>query len=307
MAVPLALAAAAAAQPVCLVSAGSTLYRVGSGATEMFPGQPGEIVGLTVVPADVSVAGCGPGDVIAIENLAGGRIWRVDKARAGTPRPVEIGRLPAGVGPGDLAFARGRMFGINWGAEFFEFSPQTFAQLGPTLGLQPTTAGIGGLTFDGVGTWYVTNGNTDRLVRIGDPPSQASWAAVGGVGLDFDKSDLEHFGGQVWGALRSPPTPDGRLLIGTFSVQTGVFATVWDAGAVPQSLPIGLATLTGECYPNCDGSTVSPVLNVSDFTCFLNKFAAGDPYANCDNSTVPPILNVSDFICFQMAYAAGCL
>jgi len=60
------------------------------------------------------------------------------------------------------------------------------------------------------------------------------------------------------------------------------------------------------CYANCDGSTIPPVLNVSDFICFQTKYAAGDPYANCDNSTIPPILNVSDFICFQTKYSAGC-
>jgi len=60
------------------------------------------------------------------------------------------------------------------------------------------------------------------------------------------------------------------------------------------------------CYPNCDGSTVPPVLNVADFVCFLNKFAAGDPAANCDGSTVPPVLNVSDYICFQSRFAQGC-
>jgi len=60
------------------------------------------------------------------------------------------------------------------------------------------------------------------------------------------------------------------------------------------------------CYPNCDGSTTAPFLNVADFICFLNKYAAANPYANCDNSTMPPILNVADFICFTNAYAAGC-
>jgi hypothetical protein len=60
------------------------------------------------------------------------------------------------------------------------------------------------------------------------------------------------------------------------------------------------------CYPNCDHSTVNPVLNVADFTCFLQKYAAGDPYANCDNSTVNPVLNVADFTCFLQKYAAGC-
>ena len=70
------------------------------------------------------------------------------------------------------------------------------------------------------------------------------------------------------------------------------------------------ATLTigasNPCYANCDGSTIAPILNVNDFTCFLNKYAAGDPYANCDGSTAAPILNVNDFTCFLNSYAAGC-
>jgi hypothetical protein len=60
------------------------------------------------------------------------------------------------------------------------------------------------------------------------------------------------------------------------------------------------------CYPNCDGSTVQPILNVNDFLCFQAKFAAGDSYANCDGSTTPPVLNVNDFLCFQAKFAAGC-
>jgi hypothetical protein len=60
------------------------------------------------------------------------------------------------------------------------------------------------------------------------------------------------------------------------------------------------------CYPNCDGSTIAPILNVGDFTCFLQRFAAGESYANCDNSTVPPVLNVGDFTCFLQSFAAGC-
>jgi hypothetical protein len=60
------------------------------------------------------------------------------------------------------------------------------------------------------------------------------------------------------------------------------------------------------CYANCDGSTLPPVLNILDFSCFLNRFAAGDLYANCDGSTTPPVLNVLDFACFINAFAAGC-
>jgi hypothetical protein len=60
------------------------------------------------------------------------------------------------------------------------------------------------------------------------------------------------------------------------------------------------------CYPNCDQSTTAPVLNVQDFTCFLQQYAAGETYANCDSSTTPPVLNVQDFTCFLQRYAAGC-
>jgi hypothetical protein len=60
------------------------------------------------------------------------------------------------------------------------------------------------------------------------------------------------------------------------------------------------------CYANCDSSSVPPVLNINDFTCFLQKFALGDSYANCDGSTTVPILNVADFTCFLNRFAAGC-
>jgi hypothetical protein len=60
------------------------------------------------------------------------------------------------------------------------------------------------------------------------------------------------------------------------------------------------------CYPNCDESTAAPILNVADFTCFLQRFAAGNSYANCDNSTNAPFLNVADFTCFLQRFAAGC-
>ncbi len=62
----------------------------------------------------------------------------------------------------------------------------------------------------------------------------------------------------------------------------------------------------GTCYANCDASTIAPILNVNDFTCFLNKFAAADTYANCDGSTTPPTLNILDFVCFLNRFAAGC-
>ena len=38
-----------------------------------------------------------------------------------------------------------------------------------------------------------------------------------------------------------------------------------------------LETPPATCYANCDGSTNAPVLNVNDFVCFNNRFAAGCP------------------------------
>ena len=67
-----------------------------------------------------------------------------------------------------------------------------------------------------------------------------------------------------------------------------------------------IAVSGGGCYANCDGSTTAPILNVLDFSCFLNRFAAGDAYANCDGSTTAPVLNVLDFSCFLNRFAAGC-
>ncbi len=77
------------------------------------------------------------------------------------------------------------------------------------------------------------------------------------------------------------------------------FAELELARSLAPPLPTG-------CYPNCDGSTEPPTLNVADFTCFLQLFAAGESAANCDASTVPPVLNVADFTCFLQAFAAGC-
>jgi hypothetical protein len=68
----------------------------------------------------------------------------------------------------------------------------------------------------------------------------------------------------------------------------------------------GGAVAAQVCYANCDNSTTAPALNVLDFQCFLNRFAAADAYANCDGSTTAPVLNVLDFQCFLNRFAAGC-
>jgi hypothetical protein len=116
-----------------------------------------------------------------------------------------------------------------------------------------------------------------------------------------------------WRRNGVPLTNGGNIAGATSATLIIDPATAADAGSYDVMLdgPCGpltsaAATLTITCYANCDGSTTPPVLNVSDFSCFLNRFAAGDPYANCDGSTTPPVLNVSDFSCFLNSFATGC-
>lgn len=115
-------------------------------------------------------------------------------------------------------------------------------------------------------------------------------------------------------ALADGPTGSGSSIVGATSITLTISGmTAQDLGAYDvivtnacgsgTSLP---ATLSYTCYANCDCSTAQPILNVNDFTCFLNRFAAGNGYANCDGSTSTPSLNVNDFICFQASFAAGC-
>ncbi|MFN0133283.1 MAG: GC-type dockerin domain-anchored protein [Phycisphaerales bacterium] len=101
-------------------------------------------------------------------------------------------------------------------------------------------------------------------------------------------------------------TDDGWLYFGaTFTATAGVGSTGTDVGDAILRLRV-FTPSTSTCYANCDGSTIIPFLNVNDFTCFLNKFAANDPVANCDGSTTAPVLNVNDFLCFLNVFAAGC-
>ncbi len=105
----------------------------------------------------------------------------------------------------------------------------------------------------------------------------------------------------------------------TLTIARGISAdgeTIVGSGVHHGAIEAWVATLHGghrgtlaseaACYANCDASTAAPALNVLDFACFLNKFAAGDAAANCDGSTTAPVLNVLDFTCFLNAFAHGC-
>jgi hypothetical protein len=96
-------------------------------------------------------------------------------------------------------------------------------------------------------------------------------------------------------------TDGARLCASGHLARAGYVSTLYNDTAILWSRP-----LPAPCYPNCDGSTAAPALNIADFSCFLTRFASGDAYANCDGSTTPPVLNVLDFSCFLQKFAAGC-
>jgi hypothetical protein len=100
----------------------------------------------------------------------------------------------------------------------------------------------------------------------------------------------------------------------SFGVRHNGTVEVWgynphDLHQVPQIVPEpGLlaagyyhAIVLRGCYGDCDRNLQ---YNSLDFECFNYYYAMGHPLANCDGSTVEPILNLDDFTCFNNRYAA---
>jgi trimeric autotransporter adhesin len=114
---------------------------------------------------------------------------------------------------------------------------------------------------------------------------------------------LQHF--LATGGFEVMSEFQNELLIGgTVSAAGGHVSRPWARWRCP-----------APCYANCDQSTTAPVLNVEDFICFINEFAAATAlapsqqmshYANCDGSMTTPVVNVEDFVCFINRFAAGC-
>jgi hypothetical protein len=134
-----------------------------------------------------------------------------------------------------------------------------------------------------------------------------SFGAAGGV----PAGDIAAWNGSSWSGLGSGTSGTVRAMT-VWNNQLVVAGSFFSAGGLtspgmafwgcPQAQP---------CYANCDGSTAQPLLNVADFSCFLQQFASGCSgpwpcYPNCDDSTTPPFLNVADFTCFLRRFATGC-
>jgi hypothetical protein len=146
-----------------------------------------------------------------------------------------------------------------------------------------------------------------QVAGIGGGPVPAQFAANAGIAITAGTPYWVYARGQgdAVGTWLGSPTLGG---IRAFSFDGGSSFTVEPLfpSAGQGALRIEVASSGGGCYPNCDGSTVPPILTANDFTCFLTSFVAVESYANCDGSTVEPVLTANDFTCFLTSFVAGC-
>ena len=194
--------------------------------------------------------------------------------------------------------------------------------------VNPSVTDTGGfyLDLDSIGS-SASNG-TDTMIGLYDQ--------VGNL-IASDDDDGPGYTSQLSFGQRTPTRPpsgdgmagngrDGDLPAGGYFLGVSLYESVygptgwaagssaWGTGTVRVNFTTNLAPPV-LCYANCDGSTTPPAVNTSDFTCYLQKYAAASvlpaaqqqaDYANCDGSTTFPQVNTMDFTCYLQKYAAGC-
>jgi trimeric autotransporter adhesin len=198
---------------------------------------------------------------------------------------------------------------------------------GRRLLLLAGSLGTGSVSYSGLHRW--TGSGWQQLVTMSvNNPRTATvgsdgWLYVGGDFAQINGAPLRimaRWNGEIWQALDGDQLHQGSVSsihIWDDGTGPGIFAggTLNIGPATRHVVRYDLCNLQEPCYANCDGSTAAPILNVGDFMCFINEFAAGtslphsqqvEHYANCDGSTTAPALNVDDFTCFITRFAAGC-
>jgi photosystem II stability/assembly factor-like uncharacterized protein len=296
-----------------------TVYRQFSGTTEIsgpWGGEPREFIAPLVMD---------PGNA---RRLLGGtnRIWQTTNADSSPPTwtPISDASVWAGANMTSIAVAPGAAGTIYAGSTNGRVGVTTdsstwFDRSGGLSGapvsdivISPTTPGTAYASFastsgvrlaraDAYGTsWTNVTGTLPAGVRA--KALAVDWRVyppmlwVGsGAGV---YSSADHGATWVKDGADLPNVNVGDLQIDR--VNSTITAGTYGRGAWRATLP------TPPCFANCDGSVAPPVLNVADFTCFLQRFGAGEAWANCDGSVAPPALNVADFTCFLQKYAAGC-
>lgn len=191
----------------------------------------------------------------------------------------------------------------------------------PSIQLFHDSGGSAGLLWDSaLDSWVDLNNNTlmdpgEYLLVGGWTHQPAATLAPGGAQLAagaIRTNTFEACNDLYLLDLERHPSESGFIIS---HVQGAGSTPAVSDGAIVTIGPGGLHALGGGCWANCDGSSIAPMLNIDDFSCYINAFAAaqGLPaheqqkhYANCDGSTIPPVLNVDDFTCFINRFAGGC-
>ncbi len=159
-----------------------------------------------------------------------------------------------------------------------------------TLGPGATLSTAGGVTQEVWGTLAYRA----RAERVGTILAQGPLAIDGRLRVEYIEGSVPK-GGEALELLR------GTSVTGTFA-KFEIFPQP-PAGPAhivyrPTSVVVAL------CYADCDATAT---LDLFDYLCFTDRFAAGDVYAcDCDTSTGPGVCDVFDFICFGNGFAAGC-
>jgi hypothetical protein len=182
----------------------------------------------------------------------------------------------------------------------------TFSSSGPITATVALNAATLSITFDpDGGVFGLTN---PPAATIMGPIAAGNWS--GSLSNHATYGNLTASINGTTGATNISGTNVPSPFVLSYTAAGTLNACALQLNGTIQLEPSGTAqtviSATKVCYPNCDSSTTAPVLNVGDFTCFLQRFAAGASYANCDNSTTVPVLNVGDFTCFLQRFAAGC-
>jgi hypothetical protein len=208
--------------------------------------------------------------------------------------------------------ADGRADGAGEFAAFFDAANQSGVTLSAGFAVELDAARPGAVYMHQVAT-----GSADQIYRVIDGNSDGDANDAGEAVLVFSTVESGFTSVDILsktdGRVLMTDNSGKRVIALTDLDNDGLFTGAGEradffansmllAGDVRQ-----IAALAVVCQGNCDESTAAPVLNVADFTCFLQRYAAGDLYANCDSSTQTPVLNVADFTCFLERYAAGCL
>jgi hypothetical protein len=223
------------------------------------------------------------------------------------------------VSPAWMVFDRSRarvVFGLN---DIWELDPGT----GQLALRQPWSLVWGDAAFDAARfvaviastqTIEYNGAGTDILPYIVSGPAGGTYEPGATITLAVQAGGTEPLTYQ-WTHRDQAVANGGRISGATTPTLTISAATIFDGGGYIVNVSNHCALVSAgaaidvepACYPNCDGSTTQPILNVNDFLCFQAAFATGLQYANCDgHCNPPPCLNVNDFICFMARYAAGC-